>query len=125
MLEEFEDWIKKNIECCACGGSMEENSCVNVVELKKVATWKFPVFGSIDVPGFKPRALAVVCEECERNKVKIQRCIEWEGSPYLVTYHNVDDLEDDKQNMSLLDFVFGKLYQQRNALRVAKQACEN
>lgn len=125
MLEEFEDWVKKNVKCCACGGSMENSSYVTIVELKKLATWKFPVFGHIDVPDYGPRAMAVICEECIKNKVKIRRCIEWEGSPYQVKYHDVDDLEDAKKNVSQMDYYFGKLFRQRMLLNAAKRTNGN
>lgn len=125
MLEEFEDWARKNIECCACGGPLEKSSCINIVELKKLATWKFPVFGHIDIPGYGPRALAIVCNECMKNKIKIRHCIEWEGSPYLVKYHDVDDLKDAKKSASQMDYYFGRLFQQRMALRAAKQESIN
>ena len=126
MLEEFDNFIRKNVECCACGGSMEMSSCINIVELKKRATWKFPVFGHIDIPDYGPRAMAVVCDECMRNpKVKIRRCIEWEGTPYQVKYHDVNDLEDDKKSVSQMDYYFGKLYLQRMRQKAARQECEN
>lgn len=126
MLEEFENFIRKNVECCACGGTLEESGCINIVELKKRAIWKFPVFGQIDIPGYGPRAMAVVCDECMQNKVKIRRCIEWEGSPYLVKYHDVNDLEDDKKSVSQMNYYFGKLFRQRMLIRrAARQECEN
>lgn len=125
MIEEIEDWAKKNIECCACGGSMETSRFINVVETKKLATWKFPVFGHIDIPDYEPRALAIVCDECIKNKAKIQRCIEWEGSPYLVKYHDIEELEDAKKNVSQMNYYFGKLYRHKKLLNAAKQESGN
>lgn len=121
MLEEFDSWARENIECCACGGTLETSRCVNIVELKKVATWKFPVFGQVDIPDYEPRAMAIVCDECMRNKVKIQRCVEWEGSPYLVKYHDVECLADSNKSVSQMDYYFGKLYRQRMQLKAARQ----
>jgi len=121
MFDEFNNWVRNNVKCCACGGTIETNSCINVVELKKVATWKFPVAGHIDVPGYEPRAVAVVCDECILNKVEIQRCIEWEGSPYLVKYHDIDELEDAKEKESQMNYYFGKLYRQRMKLKASRQ----
>lgn len=118
MFEEIDDWARKNIECCACGGSLETSEFINVVELKKVAIWKFPVFGHIDVPDYEPRALAIICDECRQNKVKIQRCIEWEGTPYQVKYHDVDGLKDCN-GMSQIDYYFGKLFRRRQLLKKA------
>lgn len=118
MLEEFNDWIRNNVKCCACGGSMEASSCINIVELEKVATWKWPVFGQLDVPDYEPRALAIICDECQRNKVKIQRCIEWEGSPYLVKYHNLENLADSNNSESQMNYYFGRLYKSMLLKRV-------
>lgn len=129
MLEEFNGWVRDNIKCCACGGTLEASSCINVVELEKVATWKFPVFGQVDIPDYEPRAMAIVCDECMRNKVKIQRCIEWEGLPYLIKYHDVECLKDSKKSVSQMDYYFGKLYRQRMRqrmqLKAARQESEN
>ena len=125
MIEEFEDWAKKNIKCCAYGGSLETSRFINVIETKKLATWNFPVFGHIDIPDYEPRALAIVCDECIQNREKIRRCIEWEGSPYLVKYHDLDELEDAKKNMSQMNYYFGKLFRQRMLLRAARQESGN
>ena len=118
MLEEFEGWAKKNVECCACGGPLETSECINVVQLKKVATWKFPIFGQVDIPGYEPRALAIVCDKCLANKVKIRHCIEWEGTPRQVKYHDVDGLKDCN-NLSQIDYYFGKLFRKRQLIRRA------
>ena len=110
MIEEFNNWVRENVECCACGDELETTNSVNVVELNKVATWKFPVFGVVDVPGYEPRAMAIICEKCLANQVRIQRCIEWEGKPYKVKYHDVDDLKDSDKRASQMDFYFGRLF---------------
>ena len=126
MLEKFENFIRKNVECCACGGTLEESGCINIVELKKRATWKFPVFGHFDIPGYGPRAMAVVCEECMQNKVEIRRCVEWEGTPYQVKYHDVADLEDASKSVSQMDYYFGRLFRLRKRIRkAARQQSEN
>ena len=125
MIEEFDAWARENVDCCACGGTLETSICVNIVELKKLATWKFPVAGQIDVPGYGARAVAIVCDECIRNKVKIRRCIEWKGKPYKITYHAVDELEDAKENVSQMNYYFGKLFRQRKLLRAAGQENRN
>lgn len=125
MLEEFHIWVRENVDCCACGDKLETADCINVVELQKVATWKYPVSGQIDVPGYEPRAIAIVCDKCLENKVKIQRCIEWERTSHQVTYHDVDGLKDSN-SMSQIDYYFGRLFRQRHLLRkAARQECEN
>ena len=121
MLEEFDSWVRENVNCCACGDKMETTNCVTVVELKKVATWKFPVFGNIDIPGYEPRAMAIVCDKCMANKVKIRHCIEWEGTPYQTIYHDVDDLKDCNKSASQMDYYFGKLFKRRQLLRKSAQ----
>lgn len=121
MIKEFDSWARENVECCACGGTLETSTCVNIVELKKLATWKFPVAGHIDVPGYGARAVAIVCDECILNKVKIRYSIEWKGSPRKITYHAVDELEDAKENVSQMNYYFGKLFRQRMLLRAARQ----
>jgi len=120
MFEELEKWVNENVNCCACGDKLgtENAKSVNVVELKKVATWKFPVFGSVDVPGFEPRALAVICDKCLANKVKIRHCIEWEGTPRQIIYHDVDGLKDCN-TMSQIDYYFGRLFRRQQLLRKA------
>lgn len=113
MIEEFNNWVRENVECCACGGKLETTNSVNVVELNKVATWKFPVFGKIDVPGYEPRAMAIVCDKCLANQVRIQRCIEMieaEEIPYQVKYHEYDGLKDSDKSASQMDFYFGRLF---------------
>ena len=93
--------------------------------VKKLATWKFPVAGQIDVPGYGARAVAIVCDECEQlvvqNKVKIRHCIEFKNEPYKVTYHAVEDLEDAKKGESQMNYYFGKLFRQRMLLRAARK----
>lgn len=89
-----ECWVRKNVKCCACGGTLETSEFINIKETDKRATWKYPVFGHIDIPGYEPRAAAIVCDGCLQRKEKIRRCIEWEGTSYLITYHDIDSLED-------------------------------
>ena len=125
MFEEIEDWIRKNIKCCACGGTLETSKFINVVRLEKLATWKFPVFGPIDIPDYKPRATAIICDECMQKKEKIRRCIEWEKSPYQeespyqVKYHEVESLEDSNKGMNQMKYYFGRKCRLEKLLRRA------
>lgn len=121
MIEEFNNWVIENVNCCACGGKLEPTNYVNIVELQKVATWKFPVFGQIDIPNYEPRALAIVCDKCLANQVKIQRCIEWEGIPHQIKYHDVDGLKDSNKSASQIDFYFGRLFRMSKLLRKSIQ----
>ena len=126
MFEELGKWVSENVNCCACGDKLETAECINVVELNKVATWKFPVFGQVDSPGYEPRALAVICDKCLANNVKPQRCIEWEGTPYQIKYHDVDGLKNCNKSKSQMDYYFGTLFRRRQLLRkAAKQESGN
>jgi hypothetical protein len=122
MFEKIEKWVNENVNCCACGVKLgtENAESVNMVELKKVATWIFPVFGRVDIPGYEPRALAFVCDECQANNVKIRHCIEWEGSARQIIYHDVDGLKDST-TVSHVDYYFGKLFRRQQLLRKAAE----
>ena len=121
MIEELDRWARENVVCCACGGSLETSNCLNIVELEKLATWKFPVAGQIDMPGYGARAVAIVCDECVLNKVKIRHCIEWKDEPRKITYHAVYDLEDARECESKMNYYFGKLFRQGKLLRAARE----
>jgi len=113
MFENIEDWARKNVKCCACGGKMETSKFINLVGLEKLATWKFPVFGQIDIPDYKPRAAAIVCDECKQKKEKIRYCIEFEGSLYQVKYREVDSLEDGNKSEGQMKYYFGKKFREK------------
>ena len=122
MIENIEDWARKNIKCCACGGPLDTSEILNVCVTKKIATWKFPVCGSLECPGYPPKAVAFVCDECIKNKVKIRHCIEWEGSTALVKYHDIDSLEDEDEFLSKIKYQFGKIFRRRLlVMRAARQ----
>ena len=106
------DWIRKNVKCCACSRTLETSRFINVVRLEKLATWKFPVFGHVDTPGYEPRAAAIVCDECTQKKEKILYCIEGEGSLCLVKYHEVESLEDGNKSESRMKYYFGKKFRE-------------
>jgi len=114
MFENIEVWIRRSIKCCACGGTLETSRYINVVGLKKLATWKFPVIGHIDIPGYKPRATAIICDECVQNNEEVRFCIEWQESlykePHRVTYHDVDTLEDIDKSEELMKCYFGRKF---------------
>lgn len=98
------DWGKKNIKCCACGGTLETSRFINLVETNRLPTWKYPVAGNVCVPCYVPRAIAIVCDECIQNKAEIQRCIEWEeGSPYKIIYHEIESLEEIKKEVDQME----------------------
>lgn len=121
-----ENWGKKNIECCACGGTLETSKYINVVETNKLPTWKFPVMGNVAIPGYVPRAIAIICDGCLQNKEKIRHCIEWEGSPYKIKYHEIESLEEIKKDVNQKENILkGKIWAERFLLKAAQQMNEN
>jgi len=118
-----EDWAKKNIKCCACGGTLETSRFMKAVEIEKLATWKYPVLGRIDIPDYGPRAVAIVCDECIQKKEKIRRCIEWEDSPYQIKYHDIESLEDVDKSESQMKYHFGRLFKTVQQENKNKNGC--
>jgi len=96
------DWLKQVMEegeCCICGGPLK-GSQINFVNLNKIVTWPFPVWGNIlvvDEPW--QRAMAILCDNCvdeEKGVIKgeVKRALEIrDGAP---VYHDVDELEDPR-----------------------------
>jgi len=93
MGYEKEKLIRRKVKCCACGGSLEKSSHINMVALMKVAKWKFPVWGNllIRVWGL---AVAVLCDDCVKAKKKPKYAVEWNDDLSVVKYHPVESLED-------------------------------
>lgn len=90
-----DDWLLKyreRVNCCACGGSLLESPHVNLVLLKKRATWKHPTGGNV-LTGYGPQATAVICDRCvEQEGAIIKLAVEFAGEE--VRYHPVAELED-------------------------------
>lgn len=120
-----EDWIKKNIKCCACGGSLENSRFINIVKTEKLATWKYPVSGRVDIPDYEPRAVAIVCDECIKNKKEIRHCIEWERSSYLIKYHNIKSLKNSNKSISQMKYYFGRNFRRKMLLKAGRQVSRN
>ena len=126
MDEKIEDWARANVKCCACGGRLDTGEVLNVCVTKKVATWIFPVCGSLERPDYPPKAVAMLCDECVKNKVKIRYVVEWEGTPYQVKYHDIDSLEDEDVVMSKIKYYFGQEIRFKRLVRkAARQESEN
>jgi hypothetical protein len=81
-----------NLKCCSCGCRLAP-AVVNIVVTMKRATWKIPVFGGFDILDYPPRAVAIICDDCARNNVPVQRCVEFQRSGR-AKYHDFDSLED-------------------------------
>lgn len=76
-----EDFEKQMMEekCCACDGIIGENGeNINLVQLRRMATWKYPTSGNI-LTGTKNLAVAAVCNVCIENNVPIKFAIRFDN----------------------------------------------
>ena len=89
-------WVKANVRCCSCGGSLQDSGYINVVCLNKLATWDYPRWGNILVMDKYPtnRASAILCDRCIRERRTAKHAIEWDSEHTYVRYHRVENLED-------------------------------
>lgn len=95
-MSDADKWIRANVRCCACGGSLRESRHINIMCLNKLATWEYPRWGNILVKDKYPinRASAILCDRCLDEQREIKHTIEWDLKRTYVRYHKVDDLED-------------------------------
>ena len=93
---EVDRWIKANVRCCSCRGSLQVSRHINGVCLDKLATWEIPRWGNILVIGKYPmnRASAILCDRCIREHREIKYAVEWDNERTYVRYHKVEDLKD-------------------------------
>lgn len=117
MIED-EIYAMKDIKCCACGCELAPSAGINFTITKKVATWKFPICGSFDIPDYPPRAMAIICDECARANVPVRECVEYQNNG-LVKYHDVEKLEDVSEALSKTKYYFGRLFKLRKLIRKA------
>jgi hypothetical protein len=117
MIEDeiIENCGMKNLKCCSCGCRLAPAGLSVVITVKR-ATWKIPVFGGFDIPDYPPRAVAVVCDDCARNNVPIQRCVEFQRSGR-VKYHDFDSLEDVSAAVCKMKYYLGKKWWSSSAGR--------
>jgi hypothetical protein len=110
LSDEYFEWIKNNVKCCQCEGSLKDSKHLNIVSLNKKAYWKNPIWTNLLVPEAGYRAMAIVCDRCVLNAqvkgrfepkwaVEIGSHLEKDGdltkSVYdYVKYHPIDALED-------------------------------
>jgi len=83
------EYIRERVKCCACGGSLTTSPHVNLVTLRRRATWEFPTSGNV-LTGEENVAVAIVCDECFEHPVR--HAVEFAGNE--VIYHPLDTLED-------------------------------
>ena len=92
----FEGKVRKNVKCCACGGSLKSSKFINGICLNKLADWKHPVWGNVLVKDKypEPRAISILCDHCIEDKRQPTYAVEWSDDYSKVTYHRVEDLKD-------------------------------
>jgi len=102
---DVEEWIRKNVKCCACGKPLKDSRYINGVLLERKAKWKNNTWGNL-ILGVSGYAVAIVCDECVKKKVKPKYAVEWSDDKREVRYHPVDELEpmSDKEK-SLLEML--------------------
>ena len=111
---DVEEWIRKNVKCCACGGSLRKSEHINGIMLERKAKWKNNTWGNIII-GISGYAIAIVCDECVKKRVEPKFAVEWDDDKKEVRYHPVDELEPmtdkDKSLLEMLqeDIVGGAL----------------
>ena len=91
-----EKWIKDNVRCCACGGSLKRSRFINMIALDKLATWKWPVWGNVLLLNKYPmnRAIAILCDKCIEKNRKPKYAVEWDMKHNSVKYHLIKNLKD-------------------------------
>lgn len=99
MSKIIPDALKKAMaegRCCICEGSLE-GSRVNFVQLMKLATWRFPIWGNVLLPEMGMRAMALACDNCvdpEKGSVKGKPKFALDLDGDEIRYHDFDSLED-------------------------------
>jgi len=103
----IEDWIRKNVKCCACGASLKNSKYINGVLLERKARWKTNTWGNFIV-GLSGYAVAIVCDECVKKKAKPKFAVEWSDDKKEVRYHPVEELEPISDREKLLLTTLGR-----------------
>ena len=96
-----------NVVCCSCGCKLVAGVGLNFVVTSKRATWKCPVFGGLDIPDCPARAIAIICDACDRGNVPPVDCVEFLDNG-LVKYHELEKLEEVVQAEFKMKYYFGK-----------------
>ena len=87
-------------KCCICEGTLA-TSHLNIVQVDKVAKWKFPIWGNILIKDSMFRAMAIACDDCvdsEKGSIKqpLKFALELQEIDGITHhyYHDVTKLED-------------------------------
>jgi len=90
--------VKQNVKCCQCDGSLADAKHLNIVQTGKLAKWKFPSAGNFLIENCPPEAVAIICDQCvSTGNIKPVYAIESEPGYKTVTYHKIEDLEDEPE----------------------------
>ena len=103
----IEEWIKNNIKCCACCKPLKDSKYINGVLLERKAKWKNNTWGNV-IAGVSGYAVAIVCDECVKKKVKPKYAVEWDDDKKEIRYHPVSELEPMSDREKLLLTIAGK-----------------
>ena len=103
MCENFVKQMMKE-RCCACDCIIGENGeNINIVQLARFATWKYPIAGNL-LTGARNRAVAVVCDVCIKNNVPINFAIRFDDDKKIVRVAVKDLVVANDVNSAILQF---------------------
>lgn len=85
------DELKAQGKCCACEAELKHSIHLNMVQLQRQASWKFPVWGHI-LNGQQNMALAFICDPCyDSGEPTIKFAVEQDDNG--IKYHPIEKLE--------------------------------
>lgn len=90
--------ILENGICCICAKPLSSSKFVNMGMLNKRATWNYPTWGNVLLPGSGGRAVCFVCDTCQESEKKgtdpghVKYAVEISDSEYIL--HSIEELED-------------------------------
>lgn len=94
---DFEELIRVKGKCCVCDTDLFNSKHINVVQLDKIATWKYPVWGNIHYKIPTDGAAAIICDDCVdsgRFTHELKSAIEFNQKAGDIIYHPIADLKD-------------------------------
>jgi len=105
---EFSEYLLENGQCCICDDPLSDSEHLNLIQLDKVATWKYPVWGNILSEDKEiNHAIAVVCDYCISPEGQIIGEIKFaievdmaEDKTQTIYYHDVRKLQSGSPTFS-------------------------
>lgn len=98
MSKDFNQLIIEKGTCCICSKPMKESKFISLARIDKKATWKYPVWNNVLIPGLEDRAVAIMCDGCrEASEISgvcgmIKYAVETRGEKVIM--HDIEELED-------------------------------